>query len=359
MKSKVELYRKAIVVIGIALLAGGITTSSQAQDILYVTDTGDNTVKRYDAQTGGYLDTSDHPFIAPIPNAPLNGPAGLLFNPEGELLVVNQNFGELAGEIYRYNGSNGDFLGTLISLTYQYAPFSPRGMVLSNSHLFVASQVGDDPATNDGKLRAYTNEGVFISELKLPPGLLLAHFHPRGVVIGPDGLLYVSNYPNPIPLGGTGLQGQILRFDPNTMRFKGIFASNDNYADFNRPEGLVFGPDGNMYVTSFRADLSDTDKILIFAGPSSRKPGTFLGQIDLYAKNEPRTFAQALLFGPGGFLYVPISNTGEIRRYSYNASTKMWTYKPDDFVPARGTLVAPQYLTFGKTDPATLAYPAK
>jgi hypothetical protein len=105
--------------------------------------------------------------------------------------------------------------------------------------------------------------------------------------------------------------------------------------------------------------LSDNDKILIFQGPAGLSPGAFVGQIDLDQVGQPRAFAQALLFGPGGYLFVPISgngpDTGAVRRY--DVSTKQFT----DFVPASasgGPLGAPWYLTFGKTDPATLVYEA-
>jgi hypothetical protein len=73
-----------------------------------------------------------------------------------------------------------------------------------------------------------------------------------------------------------------------------------------------------------------------------------------------------LLFGPEGFLYVPISgpvigpgqpvasdSVGEIRRYNVHSK------KYELFVPAfrnGGHLQAGWYLTFGKTDPATLDY---
>ena len=99
-------------------------------------------------------------------------------------------------------------------------------------------------------------------------------FHPRGVVIGPDGLLYASNAPSLSPgLPGLGLHGQILRFDPlrldagGSVAFKDVFISDiatvpaavatSPQSDLNRPDGLVFGPNGNIYVTSFRADPSD------------------------------------------------------------------------------------------------------
>ena len=179
-------------------------------------------------------------------------------------------------------------------------------------------------------------------------------FHPRGAVIGPDGLLYVSNYANLI----TGLGGQVLRFDPATGNFIDVFInSTGGVGELNRPEGLVFGPDGKLYITSFRASADDTDKILIFQGPGGFSPGASDSGIDLDAMGQPRAFAQALLFGPGGFLFVPISSngpdTGSVRRY--DVVSKLFS----NFVlpsASGGPLVAPWYLTFGQTNPSTLAY---
>ena len=69
-------------------------------------------------------------------------------------------------------------------------------------------------------------------------------------------------------------------------------------------------------MTSF-ANLSaasgdDTDKILVFKGPGYHDPGAFLDKIDLDKTSigPKRAFVQALLFGPDGFLYVPITGPG-------------------------------------------------
>jgi hypothetical protein len=150
------------------------------------------------------------------------------------------------------------------------------------------------------------------------------------------------------------LTGYVLRFDLRTGRFIDVYASYQPTAEdcskhLHRPEGLVFGPDNKLYVTSFRADEFDTDKILIFGG----KNGRCLDQIDLYHVGEDRAFAQSLLFGPKERLFVPINNTGEVRRY--NIKTKAF----DVFVRSSangGPSQIPWYLTFGRTDPSTLKY---
>src|SRR5262249_49798801 len=129
-----------------------------------------------------------------------------------------------------------------------------------------------------------------------------AEVHPRGIAFGPDGLLYVSVVGN-LALGKV-LPGYIVRFNPHTGRFFDIFTSNQASGcagDLHRPEGLTFGPDGKLYVTSFRANPDDTDKILIFNGTT----GQCLDKIDLDQVGPLRAFAQALLFGPGGRLFVP------------------------------------------------------
>ena len=178
-------------------------------------------------------------------------------------------------------------------------------------------------------------------------------------VIGPDGLLYVSNFPNLL----TGLGGQVLRFNPETRAFIDVFiTSAGGVGELNRPEGLVFGPNGKLYITSFRdssqpSAVGNTDMIRIYNNDR------FAGKIDLYQVGNtadpcaPRAFAQALLFGPKGRLFVPITGggpcAGQVR--SYKEDTRTF----DVFVPPMvggGPLGTPEYLTFGKTDPATLAY---
>jgi hypothetical protein len=119
---------------------------------------------------------------------------------------------------------------------------------------------------------------------------------------------------------------------------------------------LVFGPDGNLYVTSFRASSRDTDKILIFAGR------TLLTQIVLDQVGQDRAYAQALLFGPGpvstrDYLFVPITtpngpNAGQVRRYDVTDLSKI---SFDIFVPTTSKQNSPLgsswYLTFRNTSP--------
>jgi hypothetical protein len=369
----------AVVVLTLGTAAGGGAGAADKDDVLYVGDEGnpgdttDDTVKTFDATTGFSKKT-----LIPA-SAKLDGPHGLV-SAMGDLLVVNQNINltdgpGIPGEVLRFDNETRALLKRIVPALLKdgsnnpNAPGAPDGMVLWNNRIFVADVTDDPNNVVQGSVREYSADGRLILPLMKPPANQLdpASFHPRGVVIGPDSLLYVSNMPIP-----GGPNGHVLRFDPAKRKFIDIFVENDGSAigggcakNLNRPDGLVFGPDGRLYVTTFRANGKDpkkldTDAILIFEGPHGKHPGRCVDQIDLDAPGTVnssglRAFAQALLFGPQGYLFVPISgngqDTGAIRRYDIRY--KSFT----DFVPASTSpLGSPQYLTFGKTDPGTLAY---
>jgi DNA-binding beta-propeller fold protein YncE len=331
---------------------------SMADDTLYVGDVADNSVQSFDATTGDYLGAAVKKSLAG-----LKGPRGIILPQKGSLLVSDQNAGSMGapGDIILYGIGTGKFDRLVQNIPKDIPPFAPRGIILSlpgSDHVFY---VADQTTTKDftpGRVRVYTKDGVFVGDLTplhtlTPDGYLDEIFHPQGLVIGPDGLLYVSSAPI---IGGIG--GQVLRFNPSTGAFIDVFISDvpGGIGHLNRPEGLVFSPDGNLlYVTSFRADpteATDTDKIKIYDGAS----GAFVDEIVLDTvgpPGTPRAFAGACVFGPGGKLFVPIAGTppdsGAVR--VYDGTTRL-----GDLVEPGGPLKAGGYLTFGKTNPATLNY---
>jgi hypothetical protein len=108
----------------------------------------------------------------------------------------------------------------------------------------------------------------------------------------------------------------VLRLDPRSRKFVDVVLANPAASpasgcagNLHRPEGLVFGPDGKLYVTSFRADANDTDRILIV----DVKKHTCVNQILLDQVGQDGAYAQAVLFGPGGDLFVPITDQLRVR----------------------------------------------
>jgi streptogramin lyase len=285
------------------VLEDRVVPSTAARDSLFIGDSKDNTVRQFDAATGSYQST----FVA-SDSGGLTGPRGVLFDHSHNLLVVNQNVDlPIKGDVLRFDGRTGALLNQVISPSDPHGPFAPRGIVLGpDDTLYVADIVAPDNLS-DGKIEEYqynetTGTATFKAEIDHPAGFT-GQFHPRGLVFGPDGMLYVATRNVPDATGGA-----ILRFNPKNGAFLGTFVNSNATNDLNRPEGLVFGPDGNLYVTSFvNPNFPDTDKVEIFAGPEKPRPGSFLGQIDLDQPGGPRSFAEAILFGPDGKLFVPIT----------------------------------------------------
>jgi sugar lactone lactonase YvrE len=108
---------------------------------------------------------------------------------------------------------------------------------------------------------------------------------PDDITLGPDGNFYVSS--------GTETTGAILRYDGRTGAFLDVFATAPT---LKRPYGHAFGPDGYLYVASFRSD-----EILRFDAAT----GAF---VDVFAAGsgtpDGLNGPNDLHFGPDGKLYV-------------------------------------------------------
>jgi DNA-binding beta-propeller fold protein YncE len=102
-------------------------------------------------------------------------------------------------------------------------------------------------------------------------------------VFGPDGNLYVSSSSYP--------DYAVLRYDGTTGAFIDVFASGGG---LDHPRGLVFGPDGNLYVVSY-----NNHGVLRYDGQLGNFLDAFVPSRSggLFTPND-------LTFGPDSNLYV-------------------------------------------------------
>jgi sugar lactone lactonase YvrE len=149
---------------------------------------------------------------------------------------------------------------------------------------------------------------------------------PNGLVFGPDGNLYVGSTDGEL---GIPENNRVLRYDGTTGAFIDTFVA-PGAGGLGEPDGITFGLDGNLYVANTSA------------GNVLRYDGTSGAFIDIFASGDGLG-ADGLLFGPDGNLYVSSDDTNEVRRF--DGTTGVFI---DTFVSAgAGGLNDPERHVFG------------
>jgi WD40 repeat protein len=141
----------------------------------------------------------------------------------------------------------------------------------------------------------------------------------RYMVFGPDGNLYVSDAGSNDILRYSGSTGAPLPSAGNT----GAVFIQPGSGGLTGPQGLRFGPDGNLYVCSY-STLND-GSIVEYDGASGSYLRTFVSPGSAGANFNPRD----LTWGPDGNVYVTDWNAYYVRRFNGSTGAFMDVFATD------------------------------
>ncbi|MCB0215683.1 MAG: NHL repeat-containing protein, partial [Chloroflexi bacterium] len=241
-------------------------------------------------------------------NVQSGAPDGLALSPTGDILAGSS----VGDKVLRYGGGSGfsanhvrsgeGGLDAPAGLAYgngvvgdAYGDFDGDGV----DDVYVASSAGNEilvysGATGTGQINDGSLLSKLVTDLPATPGDDTGGLDtPRGVVFGPDGSLYVASF-------GTN---SVKRYDASSGLYLGDFVTA-GLGGLSGPDSLVFAG-SSLFVSSF-----SNDRILRYNAATGALIGTFVaagaGGLD-----GPRGMA----FGPDGNLYVASENTDQVLRY--------------------------------------------
>ena len=284
------------------VLLGDALIVQQAMDLL-VGDLGDNSIKRYDGVTGAFLGN----LVTPGAGS-LVAPNFFIVGPDARLYVSSHK----THSIKRYDSVTGVYVDDFVAsngggLSFPYGlAFGPDGNLYVSSTINGTYTPGGQSPLGGGAIKRYNGTtGAYIDEF-VPNGVDGPDY-PQGLVFGPDGNLYVTDRDNPI-----------RRYNGNTGAFIDNFATVGSGKD---AVSLKFGPDHNLYVTEYYGHVVER-----YNGATGADMGSFVpfGAGGL-------NWDVDVAFGPDGDLYETERFQPAIKRFDGVTGAYV-----DDFVPTGG-----------------------
>lgn len=193
----------------------------------YVASANNDQVLRYNGQTGAFMDVFIQNGSKGLPLGTLDYPVDMTFGGDGRLYVSSQ----LNDSVLRFDASTGNYIDTFVA-SGSGGLDGPSGLQFFGGDLFVAGRFSSAVYRYDGTTGAF--------ELAIGSGVISTAF---GLDFGADGNLYVAS-------GGASA---IQRFNPATGAHLGAFVTAGS-GGLSLPIGVEFGPDGNLYAASFNTN---------------------------------------------------------------------------------------------------------
>lgn len=282
-----------LTVLGLVLSSG---PRARADGFLLVTSRGNDSILRYNATTGAFIDV----FVASGSGGLAGVDLGIARRSDGNI-YVNSFFNHA---IMRYDGTTGEPLPSEGNPGAQFVAsgsgglLGPEGIQFgSDGNLYVASLGEDSVKLYDGTTGGFLHPFV--------PSASGGLTSPHDLHFGPDGNLYVDNFDFP---------GTVWRYDPT--RGEPLPATGRSDADFIPPKdgdavaaGFAFGLDGNVYV-AFNIDFFGFAFIEKYSGTTGDDQGVFVpvGSGGLF-------YVDGIAFGPDGNLYVTDFGNDQVLRF--------------------------------------------
>jgi hypothetical protein len=257
----------------------------------YVSSFYGNAVFRYDS-AGNPLPApgqSGATFVVPGSGG-LSNPHDIAFGPDGYLYVTSDG----TSSVLRYDPVTGASAGSFIT-SGEAGLQGARALLFENGYLYVGSGANSvlrfDAVTGaPAGVSGVSGDAVFISSGS--GGLV----DPSCMVFGPDGNAYVSS-----PATSSNA---VLRYDGTTGAFLNAFVSSGS-GGIDGPAHMVFRPDGYLYVTGYRSN-----SVLRYNGSNGAFAGTVVpsGSGGLSSPID-------LVFDANGNLLVTSRSNDQVLRY--------------------------------------------